>query len=202
MTQTSQTPARRRGFLTIPNILTLLRMAMIPVLVVAAFAGLHSIVCIAFVGAAVTDAFDGWLARKLNQRSRIGAFLDPAADKTMLVTGFVIYTLPGIAPHRLPFWLTFTVFIRDVVIVLFAYLLYTRIRIRRFPPSIPGKVSTIVQVVALAVTIAANTPIAWFAGPMMPLIHRICLVMTLYSGFDYVRRWDMIVAGREEVAAG
>jgi cardiolipin synthase len=183
-----------RTFFTIPNILTLLRIAMIPLMVVAAFVGAHLAAFCLFVGAAVTDALDGWIARRLNQRSRIGAFLDPAADKTLLVTGYIIYTLPGIATYRLPAWLTFTVFLRDLMIVMFAYMLYTRIRIRRFPPSIPGKVSTIVQVVALAVTIAANTPLAPIALPLMPIVLRICLVTTLYSGFDYVRRWDGIVA--------
>lgn len=186
---------RTRTFFTIPNILTLVRMAMIPLFAAAAFLGSHFAAFFLFVGAALTDALDGWIARRFNMRSRIGAFLDPAADKTLMVTAYIIYTLPGIAEYRLPAWLTFTVFLRDIMIVMVAYLLYTRIRVRRFPPSIPGKVSTIVQVVALSVTIAANTPLAPIALPLMPIVLRVCLVITLYSGADYVRKWDGIVEG-------
>ena len=182
---------------TIPNILSLLRLALIPLFVWLSIEGHFAAAFFLFVGAALTDALDGWIARRFDQRSRLGAYLDPAADKLMLVTTYIVYTIPSMAAHRLPAWLTFTVFIRDLTMVIFAYLLYTRIHVKRFPPSIPGKVSTIVQVVALAATIASNMFLAPIAEPMLWIAYRVTLVMTLYSGFDYIRKWDGVLE-REE----
>ncbi|MDX1584458.1 MAG: CDP-alcohol phosphatidyltransferase family protein [Thermoanaerobaculia bacterium] len=179
--------------MTIANILTSIRLLMAPLFIVASVAGRFDIAFFLFVGAALTDAVDGWLARRLNQRSRIGALLDPAADKTMLVSGYVVFTIPGIAEHSFPLGLTITVLMRDVLIVLIAYLIFTRVRIASFPPSIPGKISTIVQAVALGVTIAANMWLASIALPLLYLSHAAALVMTLYSGLHYMRRWALIL---------
>ena len=175
---------------TVPNVLTVLRLVLIPFFVLASLERNFVLAFGFFLAAAVTDALDGWIARRFNLRSKIGAVLDPAADKLMLVFGYLVYTLPSVATYRLSVWLTFTVFVRDVLIVLAAYLLYTRISIRRFPPSPAGKISTITQVVALAATIGANTPIAPVALPVMYLAHPAALLMTIYSGWDYLRRWD------------
>jgi cardiolipin synthase (CMP-forming) len=147
-----------------------------------------------FVSAAITDVLDGMIARRLNQRSRIGALLDPAADKTLMVCGFVYYTFADRLPlARIPGWLTFTVFIRDFLIALFAYLLYTRVQIKKFPPSIAGKASTVTQAVTLAAVIAANgfwPDIRGFAE----LLFRVSLVLTLFSGWDYLRRSEKLLA--------
>src|SRR5947207_11932836 len=97
--------------LTIPNILTLARLLAVPVFLVASLRGQYTLAFALFVGAAVTDILDGMIARRFNQRSRLGAMLDPAADKTIMVCGFLFYTLRGGLPMvRIPAWLTFTVF--------------------------------------------------------------------------------------------
>jgi len=140
-----------------------------------------------FVSAAVTDIFDGMIARRFNQRSRLGAFLDPAADKTMMICGYLFYTLNAGVRVPIPNWLTFTVFIRDLLIIVFAYLLWTRVQVKRFPPSWAGKTSTVLQAVTLAGTIAVNA----FAPRLQPLceiLFRVALGITLYSAFDYLRR--------------
>jgi len=178
------------GIVTIPNILTVIRLVLIPFFVVASLERNFVLAFGFFLVAAITDALDGWIARRYNLRSRIGAVLDPTADKLMLICGYVVYTLPTVASYRLSPWLTFTVLVRDVLMVIAAYLLYTRINIRRFPPSLPGKISTITQVVALAATIAANTALAPLVLPIMRLAHPAALLMTIYSGWDYLRRWD------------
>jgi cardiolipin synthase len=178
---------------TIPNILSLIRLGLIPVFVWLSVEGRFAAAFFLFVGAALTDALDGWIARRFNQRSRLGAYLDPAADKTMMVTTYIVYTIPSIAAYRLPLWLTFTVFIRDLTIVIFAYLLYTRIRVKRFPPNVAGKISTTVQIVALAATIAAATFLAPVVVPLLWIFHRAALVMTLVSGFLYIRKWDRVL---------
>jgi cardiolipin synthase len=177
--------------LTIPNLLTLLRLCLVPCFIVASYRGLWLAALILFVTAAVTDVLDGMIARRLNQRSRLGAILDPAADKTMMVAGYLFYTLHAAPALRIPGWLTFTVFIRDVLIVMFAYLLYTRVQISKFPPSVAGKASTVIQAVTLAAAVGANAfaPLGQFAQVMF----RVALVMTLFSGWDYLRRAERMM---------
>lgn len=183
-------PESSRRVATVPNALTIVRLILIPFFVVASLDRKFLLAFIFFLVAAITDALDGWIARRFNLRSRLGAVLDPAADKLMLICGYLVYTLPNVATHRLSPWLTFTVFARDFLLVLSAYLLYTRISVKRFPPSVAGKISTITQVVALAATIAANTALEPLVLPIMRLAHPAALLMTMYSGWDYLRRWD------------
>ena len=185
--------------LTIPNALTLLRLLIVPFFLVASLRGEYTAAFVLFVTAGVTDVFDGMIARRFNQRSRLGAVLDPAADKTMMICGYLFYTLSS-RPMlvKLPAWLTFTVFIRDFLIIAFAYLLYTRVQVKRFPPSWAGKLSTLLQIVTLAAVIAANgfwPRLLPFAELMFPL----AMLMTLFSGWDYMRRarqllWDASAA--------
>ena len=173
---------------TIPNILTILRLIAVPVFIFASLRGDFLLAFILFVSAAFTDMFDGMIARRFNQRSRLGAILDPVADKTMLVCGYLFYTLYDNVPLvRIPEWLTFAVFIRDFLILFFAYLLWTRVQVKRFPPSWAGKTSTVLQAATLGVVIGLNAfapSLLWLAE----LMFRIALVITLYSGWDYMRR--------------
>lgn len=184
---------REPSLLTIPNALTLLRLLLVPVFVIASLRGAFMLAFVSFVTAGITDIVDGYIARKLNQQSRLGAFLDPAADKMMMASGYILYTVLDRAEVLLPGSLTFAVFSRDVVIVVFAYLLYTRIRIQRFPPSWQGKASTVCQVVALSVTIAANTFMQPAAMPLLEVVWPVAFAMTLYSAFDYLRKWNDVV---------
>lgn len=173
--------------LNIPNALTLLRLLLIPVFLLASFRGMFTTAFVLFVTAAVTDILDGLIARKLNQRSRLGAILDPAADKTMLVFGYLYYTLAPNVRLRIPGWLTFSVFIRDFLIAMFAYLLYTRVNVKRFPPSWAGKASTVLQAFTLGTVIGVNG-IVPSLGWLAELLFKVALLLTLFSGTDYIRR--------------
>ena len=144
-----------------------------------------------FVAAAATDSLDGMVARRWNMRSRLGALLDPIADKLLMVCGFVYYTFADV-PFPIPGWLTFTVFARDFLIAFFAYLMYTRVQITRFPPTIYGKASTVLQAVTLIVTIAVNG----FLPALMPLalvLFKLSMLLTLFSGWHYARRAERII---------
>jgi cardiolipin synthase len=179
--------------MTIPNILTVLRLLLVPCFIGASIEGMYTVAFVIFVSAAVTDILDGWIARRFNQRSRLGALLDPAADKLLMVSGYVFYTLWSSLPVvAIPSWLTFVVFIRDFLIALFAYLVYTRVQVKKFPPSWIGKTSTVLQAVTLGATIAANS-----FEPRLLLLAQIlfkaALVVTLYSGFDYMRRGERLL---------
>ena len=179
--------------LTIPNLLTLLRLFLIPVFLVASFNGAFTLAFIVFVSAAVTDILDGVIARRFNQRSRVGAFMDPAADKGLMIAGYLFYTFASHLPRvAIPGWLTFVVFIRDFLILAFAYLLFTRVHIKRFPPSWAGKLSTVLQAGTMATAIAVNGPLPqlmWLAQ----LLFRVALVTTLFSGWDYLRRAEKML---------
>ncbi|MEK6374982.1 MAG: CDP-alcohol phosphatidyltransferase family protein [Acidobacteriota bacterium] len=179
--------------LTIPNILTLARLIAVPVFLLASLRGHYTLAFGLFVGAAATDFLDGMIARRFNQRSRLGAVLDPAADKTIMICGYLFYTLrDGLPMVRIPAWLTFTVFIRDFLIISFAYLMYTRVRVTRFPPSWLGKTSTVIQAATLGTTIAVNAflpGLLWLAE----VLFRITAVATLVSGWDYGRRAERML---------
>lgn len=179
---------------TLPNILTIGRFLLVPCFLYASVKGMYAAAFVIFVTAAVTDILDGLIARKMNLKSRLGALLDPAADKTLMVCGFVYYTFAESTPvARIPGWLTFAVFIRDFLIALFAYLLYARIQIKRFPPSIAGKASTVLQAVTLAAVIAVNAFAPGLLG-VTEILFRLSLVATLFSGWHYLRRTEEMLA--------
>jgi cardiolipin synthase (CMP-forming) len=185
----------------IPNLLTFLRLLLVPCFLWASMQRMYTTAFVIFVTAAVTDILDGMIARRLNVRSRLGALLDPAADKTLMVCGFIYYTFASRLPLlTIPGWLTFTVFIRDVLIAFFAYLLYTRIHISRFPPSVAGKVSTVLQAVTLAAVIAVNG-FAPGLQKFVELLFRLSLLATLYSGWGYMRRFERILDEEHPVQA-
>jgi cardiolipin synthase len=178
---------------TIPNLLTLARFVAVPVFIVASFRGHYTLAFVLFVSAAMTDILDGMIARRFNQKSRLGALFDPAADKTMMVSGYLYYTLRGGLPKvTIPVWLTFTVFMRDFLILSFAYLLYTRVHVKRFPPSWAGKISTVVQAVTLGTAIGVNAfvpQLLWLAE----LLFKAAVAITLFSGWDYMRRAERML---------
>ncbi len=165
----------------------MLRVVLIPVFLFESFRGRFLLAFILWVTAAVTDIFDGIIARWLNQRSRLGAILDPAADKTMMISGYLYYTLAGNVGMRIPGWLTFVVLIRDFFIIVFAYLLYTRVRVTRFPPSWAGKTSTVLQALTLGAAIAVDAFAPSLERPA-EVLFRLAMLVTLYSAADYIRR--------------
>lgn len=190
--------------MTIPNILTILRIILVPFFLAASVTQHFTLAFVLFLSAAATDILDGMIARRFNQRSRLGALLDPAADKLMMVSGYLFYTFSSRPLLRLPGWLTSIVFLRDFLIILSAYLLYTRVNVKRFPPSIAGKASTVLQAATLGTVIAVNA----FVPSLLWLAHvlfRAALVVTLYSSWDYLRRgerllYDGLAASRLDVA--
>ena len=185
----------------VPNILTIARLLLVPCFLIASMRQLYTLACVLFVTAAVTDILDGWLARRLNVKSKLGALLDPAADKTLMVCGFLYYTFARNLPNlAIPGWLTFTVFIRDVLIVFMAYLMYTRVRIKRFPPSVPGKISTVLQAVTLAFVMAVNSFLPGLVKPVQ-MLFQLSLLMTLFSGWGYLRRASLLVKDDDAVRA-
>lgn len=130
------------------NQLTLMRMLLIPAFVILLVYGYRGWALVVFMGAGLTDLLDGLIARMTGEKTDLGAWLDPMADKLLLVTMFVMLTLPAIgAPNRLPLWFTVLVISRDVAIVATVAVVNLAVGPRTFRPSIYGKVATALYIV-------------------------------------------------------
>jgi cardiolipin synthase len=184
---------------TIPNGITLLRIALTPFFVLATLSANHKLALALFVAAGLSDAVDGLLARLLRMRSLIGSYLDPIADKLLLVSAFVALTVPEPGSVRIPLWLTVMALSRDLLIVLVALVLYLGAGTRLFPPSIWGKVTTFVEVLTVGLVLLAN---AFDVIPALFLLvlYYVSLALIIISGLDYVRRTASVVENqhREE----
>jgi cardiolipin synthase len=137
---------RLNRYRTAPNALTLLRICLAPFLVAAILNGQYLLGFCLFVAAGLTDALDGLLARLLKQRSVLGEYLDPVADKLLLSTLFLVLLHKGLMPTTV----TVLVFGRDVGILVVAAILYAAAGRREFSPSLLGKANTVAQVAAVA----------------------------------------------------
>ena len=140
--------------LTVPNQLTFLRLAFLPFFVIAIEYDRYGVALAILVVSGVTDSLDGWLARGLNQKTPLGAYLDPIADKLLLSSSYLVLALKG----KIGWWLAILVLGRDVLLLSAAAVILLTVGYRPFPPSIWGKRTTffelllIVVVLVLAVT--------------------------------------------------
>jgi len=141
--------ARLNPLRSAPNLLTLLRICLAPFLVAAILEDRFRLGFALFVGAGLTDAMDGLLARVLKQRTALGQYLDPVADKLLLSTLFMVLMHKGLMPTTV----TVLVIGRDVAILLVAAILYAAVGKREFGPSVFGKANTAAQVTAIAVVL-------------------------------------------------
>jgi cardiolipin synthase len=143
--------------LTAANQLTILRMLLIPAFVILLLYGYRGWALVTFFLAGITDLLDGLAARWSGQKTTLGAWLDPMADKLLLVTMFVMLTLPGISSaNRLPLWFTVLVISRDVAIVLTVAVVNLAVGPRTFRPSIYGKIATATYILTGVVTLYFN----------------------------------------------
>ena len=160
-----------RQFRAAPNLLTMLRLVAIPFLVVAILKRHQEEALLIFVVAGATDAVDGRLARRLNQSTRLGQYLDPIADKLMLSTLFLTTTHMGLVPY----YVTVLVFARDLGILLISILLFFSGTMRDFRPSAVGKANTLLQIFTMLVVLVTaagrnNTGLAMLCHALLVAI--------------------------------
>ena len=177
--------------ITVPNLLTVFRMVLIPVFVTMLFYQRFIVALGVFVCAGLTDGLDGLLARRFDQRSQLGTVLDPIADKLMMVTAFIVLSMRGIFPQPVPshlpvpFWVTITVISRDVFIIVGAAAINIMTGFRGFRPSWLGKINTTVQIVAIAaIMFAASVP--YYTGYYLPTVYATVFTFAVLSGLHYV----------------
>jgi cardiolipin synthase (CMP-forming) len=171
--------------LTAANQLTLLRMLLIPPFAILLLYGYRGWALVVFLAAGVTDLFDGLIARRTGQKTTLGAWLDPMADKLLLVTMFIMLTLPDIgSANRLPLWFTVLVLSRDIAIVATVAVINLAVGPRTFRPSIFGKIATATYIFTGVVTLYFNY--LGVVSPVITLFVYASLAITLVSAFHYL----------------
>jgi len=171
--------------LTAANQMTLLRMLLIPAFVILVVYGQLGWALVVFVVAGVTDALDGLIARAAGQKTSLGEWLDPMADKLLLVTTFVVLKLPGLSlANRLPVWLTICIISRDVVIVATVAIVNLAIGPRTFRPSIYGKIATATYIMTAVAAMLFNY--LGYHSVVVDLGVWLSLAITLISAFHYI----------------
>ena len=187
---------RLNPFRTAPNLLTLLRICLAPFLVAAILEGRWALSFILFIVAGLTDALDGTLARLLKQRTMLGQYLDPVADKLLLSTLFLVLLHQGLIPTRV----TVLVFGRDVGILLVSAILYAAAGRREFRPSIFGKANTVAQVSAVAAVLLHQLIDARWVVVFRMLALNATIVLTVVSGLHYA--WAVSRRGNTSASNG
>jgi len=166
---------------TMPNLLTISRVCLAPFLISAIFERRFQLSFILFVVAGLTDALDGGLARILKQRTVLGQYLDPVADKLLLSTLFLVLTHMNLIPTRV----TVLVFGRDLGILVVAALLYAAAGRREFNPTFFGKASTVAQVIAVGLVLLLQFDDARWVVLSRGLALNATIVLTVASGLHY-----------------
>jgi CDP-diacylglycerol--glycerol-3-phosphate 3-phosphatidyltransferase len=191
---------------TFANQLTFLRLIAIPFFIICVLTNRPGIALVLFVGAAVTDMFDGLIARFLKQTTALGAFLDPAADKLLLTAGFICLTIPDHpkalpayeAPNHLPIQLTILTISRDTFIVITAITLYLVTPVRRFPPTLLGKITTCAEMVTIAGYLFFNARVE--DSVFLDIAAWATLTLVVASGFHYIYRCSRMIREAQQSA--
>ena len=175
--------------LTVANLLTFLRMALIPVFAILLVYNREGWALVVFTIAGVSDGVDGFVARWLKQESELGTIIDPIADKLLMTTAFIMLTLASVVgtPRHLPvpFWVTATVIGRDVLIIAVAGAINVMTGFRGFKPSWLGKASTFVQVIGvILILVAAVFPD--LRGFYLPTVYTTVAAFAIFSGIHYI----------------
>lgn len=184
--------------LTYANQLTLLRMLFVPCFVLLLIYGHPKAATVLFLFAAITDGLDGLIARKLQQKTVLGSYLDPMADKILLTAAFVTLTIPSLPMVlHIPTWLTIWTISRDVLIALSALIIHLQTQHTQFPPTFLGKCTTAVQLLTVGVCMMANF-YTGLAQAIFPYIAYTTLALTVASGLHYAYRSIKIISSYQE----
>ena len=170
--------------MTIPNFITLVRLALVPVMGYFLVVGEYGIALIVFLAAAVSDLLDGFIARAFESTSRLGATLDPVADKLNMFVATVLLALAKLVP----LWLAVAIVTRDVVIVAGALAYRAVLGHVEMEPTFLSKLNTFIEFGVLLVVMA--TAAGWFdMGAWLPVVFTIVFATVIVSGMQYVWIW-------------
>jgi cardiolipin synthase len=177
-----------RQFRAAPNLLTMLRLFVLPFLVIEILDGHWKLAFALLWIAGVSDGLDGLLARLLKQKTTLGLYLDPIADKLLMSTLFLVLMHVGVIPR----YVTVLVFSRDLGILLIATLLFATGTLRDFRPSMLGKANTVVQILGLLTVmtcqVVASTHLVELKGLLLKAIAILAPVSAAEYAWIVVRR--------------
>jgi cardiolipin synthase len=175
---------KKSDWLKLPNVLSLLRILLIPVFLVLMVNRKTAEAFYVFLFAGLTDILDGSAARLLHQKTKIGAILDPAADKLLMTASFIILTIPAInSPNVIPSWLTISVIGRDLLIASAALVLFMLKGQKTFLPSLLGKTCTVLQVMVPLLVLLLNY--RQVSSPLLLWLYYLTLIFTFLSAVHY-----------------
>ncbi len=169
--------------MNIPNYITLFRVILIPFFINLMIYHFYREALLVFVVACVTDALDGMIARLTGKKTELGAFLDPMADKLLIVSAFVTLVLLG----TLPVWLVIIVVSRDVILILGSLILYFMTHSLKIEPSFAGKLTTVLQLVVVTLSLFLMG-YGLEPGRDVSILQWITAGVTIASGVQYVLR--------------
>lgn len=180
---------------TVPNQITFLRLGFLPFFLILMSYERYRWALLVLVIAGFSDGIDGLIARKFNQRSSLGAYLDPIADKLLLSSSFVILAFK----QQIGWWLTIIVLSRDVLILIVAVVIILVSGYRPFPPSIYGKLTTMFQIILVfMVVLGAAYPQFHFAmlnRVLIYLVTALCVFTGLHYSFTMARHLNVHAQG-------
>jgi cardiolipin synthase (CMP-forming) len=185
---------------TVPNLVTLLRLAMLPPFLYSIATARPRAALAFFVIAGVSDFLDGYLARALDMRSAFGAVLDPIADKLLLMSSYVFLAVPQYSARtHIPVALSILVISRDFLMLVVGLIVILTTAIRRFPATPLGKTNTVVQILTVAAVLAADV---WpLPMPVVWVPFGATAACTVASGLQYIFRVARRIAEQEGAAA-
>jgi cardiolipin synthase (CMP-forming) len=166
---------------TVPNQLTFLRLGFLPFFIISIHYRRYGLALIVLIVAALTDGLDGVLARSMNQKTALGAYLDPIADKLLLSSSFVVLAMN----RKISWWLATLVLSRDVLMLMTAAVILVVVGYRPFPPSTYGKLTTATQILLVfVVVLLAVTEWTWLLQ-VRNVLGYLTAALTVFSGFHY-----------------
>ncbi len=168
-------------FAQLPNFLTLLRIAMVPVVVVLLGDRQYEAALFVFVLAGITDGLDGWIAKRYHLQSAFGAMLDPIADKLLLVSTYTMLTFLG----DIPFWLLVIVLFRDFLIVGGYWFLIAMQTAPKVKPIITSKINTFMQIILVVMVLLSKAEYLTLT-PILPSMFIAVFASTVISGLGYL----------------
>ena len=168
----------------LPNIITVLRMFLVLPVVVLLIDGRYLAALAVFAIAGVSDALDGYLAKRFGWQSYLGSILDPLADKLLLVSSYVTLAWLG----HLPTWLVSAVIVRDVIIIVGSITYHLEVEQFSAAPSLSSKLNTFMQI-ALVLVIVVHHGLLPLPVRIVDTLIYLTLFTTLYSGFAYILTW-------------
>ena len=174
--------------MTWPNLLSALRIAMVPLFIIAVVEGRPAWAFAIFGLAGLTDLLDGYVARFYQQQSVLGAYLDPAADKLLITAAFILLSWPGVHQGlQIPIWVTVLVITRDVIIVTVALIVRLTIGLKEFPPTRISKWNTSFQIAAVFLYLL--TGLTREVDTLAKGVLAVMVVLTAVSGLEYAYRF-------------